>query len=177
MVPFLTKKKSFNRSFPNGMGSLIVDDVENQIIEVDDTVVSRVDERLQQITFNELKEMKLSELYVYQNQLINANKFNIRITILAMDKNYSKKKNEINTKDENMNVLLPESANKAVELSYEFLLPLFCGPVSADGYNSPTVTVETTRIFPGFPNLSKNQSNRLMSIFVSIPININLEKT
>lgn len=57
--------------------TLIVDDIENQIIEVDDNVVSRVDERLQQITFNELKEMKLSELYVYQNQLINANKFNL----------------------------------------------------------------------------------------------------
>jgi hypothetical protein len=27
MVPFLTKKKSFNRSFPNGIGSLIADDV------------------------------------------------------------------------------------------------------------------------------------------------------
>jgi hypothetical protein len=27
MVPLLTKKKSFNRSFPNGIGSLIVADV------------------------------------------------------------------------------------------------------------------------------------------------------
>ena len=32
MVPFLTKKKSFNRLFPNGIGSFIADDTEFVII-------------------------------------------------------------------------------------------------------------------------------------------------
>jgi hypothetical protein len=34
MVPFLTKKKSFNRSFPNGRGSLLVDDTVFVIIRI-----------------------------------------------------------------------------------------------------------------------------------------------
>ncbi|MBX9865486.1 MAG: hypothetical protein K2Y14_01120 [Burkholderiales bacterium] len=54
-----------------------VDDIECQIINIDDIVLSRVDERLQQTTFNELKLNKINELCEYQNKLINSQQFSL----------------------------------------------------------------------------------------------------
>jgi len=70
MVPFLTKKKSFNRSFPNGIGSLIADDV---VIISKRAIPTQV---LNMLTDDEISKVIITYVVVFEKNKITTNVIN-----------------------------------------------------------------------------------------------------
>jgi hypothetical protein len=70
MVPFLTKKKSFNRSFPNGIGSLIADDV---VIISKRAIPTQV---VNMLTDDEISKVIITYVVVFEKNKITTNVIN-----------------------------------------------------------------------------------------------------